>query len=306
MPIKIPNDLPALKQLEKEKVNLIINETAIQQDIRPMKIILLNLMPTKRKTEVQFARLLGNSPLQVELTLMTTSSYQSKNEEKSYLEKFYITLEDIKDQFYDALIITGAPIETLPFEEVGYWKELQEIILWSKTHVFQRLGVCWGAQALMYDLYSIQKHQLEKKLFGIFPHDIKPAGIRLMQGFSNNFPMPVSRHTKTKKEDVLKISDLSILAESEISGLGMVCDYKRGNIYILNHLEYDSDTLKNEYLRDLKDISSSRVPANYFPENNPSKEPENYWRPFAFLLFSNWINQLYQKTPYDLSSLLKN
>lgn len=306
MPIKIPNDLPALQQLEKEKVNLIINETAIQQDIRPMKIILLNLMPTKRKTEVQFARLLGNSPLQVELTLMTTSSYQSKNEEKSYLEKFYITLEDIKDQFYDALIITGAPIETLPFEEVGYWKELQEIILWSKTHVFQRLGVCWGAQALMYNLYSIQKHQLEKKLFGIFPHDIKPAGIRLMQGFSNNFPMPVSRYTKTKKEDVLKISDLSILAESEISGLGMVCDYKRGNIYILNHLEYDSDTLKNEYLRDLKDISSSRVPANYFPENNPSKEPENYWRPFAFLLFSNWINQLYQKTPYDLSSLLKN
>ena len=193
MPIKIPSNLPAQKQLEKEQVQLISSDTALRQDIRPMKVLLLNLMPKKRETEIQFTRLLGNSPIQVELSLMTTESYQSKNEESSYLEEFYTTLNKIKDEFFDALIITGAPVETLPFEDVAYWEELLEIINWSKTHVFQRIGVCWGAQALLYHLHGIPKHMLKKKIFGVFNHKINPAKLRLMQGFTDIFPMGFSK-----------------------------------------------------------------------------------------------------------------
>ena len=303
MPIKVPSKLPAKKQLEIEQVQLISSDTALRQDIRPMRVILLNLMPRKRDTEVQFARLLGNSPLQIELTLMTTASYQPKNEEITYLNEFYYTLDEIDNNFYDALIITGAPVETLPFEEVAYWKELVKIIEWSNTHVFQRVGICWGAQALLYHQFQIPKYTLEDKIFGIFSHQINQAKLSLMQGFTDNFPMPVSRHTETKVSDIREHSQFDILAFSERAGIGMTINNNNDDFFIFNHLEYDFDTLHKEYERDLNTNQKILVPENYYPENNINKLPTNVWRPFAFLLFANWVNQLYQKTPYDLSTL---
>ena len=303
MPIKVPSKLPAKKQLEVEQVQLISSDTALRQDIRPMKVLLLNLMPRKRDTEIQFARLLGNSPLQIELTLMTTASYQPKNEETTYLNEFYYTLDEIKNNFYDALIITGAPVETLPFEEVAYWKELVNIIKWSDTHVFQRVGICWGAQALLYHQFQIPKYSLEDKIFGIFSHQINQAKLRLMQGFTDNFPMPVSRHTETKISDIKEYCQFDILAYSERAGIGMIINNNNDDFFIFNHLEYDFDTLHKEYQRDLNTNQKILMPENYYPENNIKNLPTNIWRPFAFLLFANWLNQLYQKTPYDLSTL---
>ena len=303
MPIKVPSKLPAKKQLEVEQVQLISSDTALRQDIRPMKVLLLNLMPRKRDTEIQFARLLGNSPLQIELTLMTTASYQPKNEETTYLNEFYYTLDEIKNNFYDALIITGAPVETLPFEEVAYWKELVNIIKWSDKHVFQRVGICWGAQALLYHQFRIPKYSLEDKIFGIFSHQINQAKLRLMQGFTDNFPMPVSRHTETKISDIEKYLQFDILAHSEKAGIGMIINNHNDDFFIFNHLEYDFDTLHKEYQRDLNTNQKILMPENYYPENNIKNLPTNIWRPFAFLLFANWLNQLYQKTPYDLSTL---
>ena len=303
MPIKVPSKLPAKKQLEVEQVQLISSDTALRQDIRPMKVLLLNLMPKKRDTEIQFARLLGNSPLQIELILMTTASYQPKNEETTYLNEFYYTLDEIKDNFYDALIITGAPVETLPFEEVAYWKELVKIIEWSDKHVFQRVGICWGAQALLYHQFQIPKYSLEDKVFGIFSHQINPAKLRLMQGFTDNFPMPVSRHTETKISDIREYLQFDILAYSQKAGIGMIINNNNDDFFIFNHLEYDFDTLHKEYQRDLNTNQKIVMPENYYPENNIEKLPTNIWRPFAFLLFANWLNQLYQKTPYDLSTL---
>ena len=303
MPIKVPSKLPAKKQLEVEQVQLISSDTALRQDIRPMKVLLLNLMPRKRDTEIQFARLLGNSPLQIELTLMTTASYQPKNEETTYLNEFYYTLDEIKNNFYDALIITGAPVETLPFEEVAYWKELVNIIKWSDTHVFQRVGICWGAQALLYHQFQIPKYSLEDKIFGIFSHQINQAKLRLMQGFTDNFPMPVSRHTETKISDIKEYCQFDILAYSERAGIGMIINNNNDDFFIFNHLEYDFDTLHKEYQRDLNTNQKILMPENYYPGNNIKNLPTNIWRPFAFLLFANWLNQLYQKTPYDLSTL---
>ena len=306
MPIKIPNKLPARQQLEKEQIQLISSETALRQDIRPMKVLLLNLMPKKRETEVQFARLLGNSPLQIELTLMTTASYTPTNEEKGYLDEFYFKLDDIKNHFFDALIITGAPVETLPFEEVNYWNELQDIINWSLTHVFQRMGVCWGAQALLFYRYSIPKHQLKEKIFGVYDHKINPARLRLMQGFTDIFPMPISRYTETRHEDIKIIPSIEVLAESSTTGIGMIIDNQTDDLFIFNHLEYDVNTLDQEYQRDLKAKKNILLPFNYYPNDNPNNKPLNKWRPFAFLLFANWLNQLYQKTPYDLTTLARN
>ena len=303
MPIKVPAKLPAKKQLEVEQVQLISSDTALRQDIRPMKVLLLNLMPRKRDTEIQFARLLGNSPLQIELTLMTTASYQPKNEETTYLNEFYYTLDEIKNNFYDALIITGAPVETLPFEEVAYWKELVNIIEWSDKHVFQRVGICWGAQALLYHQFQIPKYSLDDKIFGIFSHQINQAKLRLMQGFTDNFPMPVSRHTETKISDIKEYLQFDILAYSQRAGIGMMINNNNDDFFIFNHLEYDFDTLHKEYERDLNTNQKILMPENYYPENNIKNLPTNIWRPFAFLLFANWLNQLYQKTPYDLSTL---
>ena len=303
MPIKIQHDLPARSVLEEENVDLIISNEAMRQDIRPLRILLLNLMPKKKETEIQFARLLGNSPLQIELTLMTTASYTPKNTEQGYLRRYYRRLDDIRDEFFDAILITGAPIETMPFDQVDYWPELVEIFNWSQSHCFRRLGICWGAQALLYHLYGIEKHQSAEKTFGIFNHQVMENTSRLMKGFTDNFPMPVSRYTYNRRDDFEAVDQLDLLAWSAESGPGMVRDGTTGDIFILNHLEYDADTLAAEYHRDAGQGLDTALPANYFPDDDPSAAPVNYWRPFAFLLMANWMHDLYQDTPFDLTQL---
>jgi homoserine O-succinyltransferase len=303
MPIKIPDTLPARETLRSEDVDLIDSSSASRQDIRPMKVLLLNLMPKKAQTEIQFARLLGASPLQVELTLMTTASYSPRNVAQEHLIEFYRTLDDIRDEHFDALIVTGAPIETLPFEDVKYWRELTEIIEWSKTHVFRRLGICWGAQALMKVIYGIEKFQMDAKLFGIYDHNLQHcSGTRLMQGFIDRFPMPVSRFTANRADDI-ESAGLEVLAKSEESGVAMARCSRSGDLFILNHLEYDADTLGQEYMRDKDAGADTLMPEHYYPNNDDSQEPVNRWRPYAFLLFNNFINELYQDTPFDLSQI---
>lgn len=303
MPIKIQHDLPARTVLEGENVDLIVSEKAQRQDIRPLRILLLNLMPKKKETEIQFARLLGNSPLQIELTLMMTASYTPKNTEPGYLRRYYRSLDDVRDEFFDAILITGAPVETLPFEAVDYWPELVEIMQWSQTHCFRRLGICWGAQALLYHFHGIPKHQLADKKFGVFGHRVMENTSRLMKGFTDNFPMPVSRHTHNQREDIAAASAIQVLADSAEAGPGMVRDRGNGDLFILNHLEYDADTLAAEYRRDADAGLDTAVPANYFPGDDPAQAPVNYWRPFAYLLITNWLHDLYQDTPFDLTEL---
>ena len=303
MPIKIHDNLPARKLLQNEIVDVIDSSTAEKQDIRPLKFVLLNLMPKKFETEVQFARLLGASPLQIELTLMTTETYSTKNTKKEHLIEFYKTLDDIKNNFYDALIITGAPVETVPFKEVKYWNELNKIILWSKKNVFRKIGVCWGAQALLKVLHNVEKHTMDKKLFGVYDHNLnQKIRYRLMQGFIDRFPMPVSRYTEIKKNDIQK-AGLEILAYSSSSGLGMVRCPKSKDLFILNHLEYDAVTLKDEFLRDKSQNTLIDIPANYFPNDDISLEPINRWRPYAFLLFINFINEVYQDVPFNFTNV---
>ena len=254
MPIKIHDNLPARKLLQNEIVDVIDSSSAEKQDIRPLKFLLLNLMPKKLETEVQFARLLGASPLQIELTLMTTETYSPKNTKKEHLIEFYKTLDDIKNNFYDVLIITGAPVETVPFQEVKYWNELNKIILWSSKNVFRKIGVCWGAQALLKVLHNVEKYTMDKKLFGVYDHNLnQDKRYRLMQGFIDRFPMPVSRYTENNKDEIEQ-AGLEILAYSADSGLGMVRCPKTKDLFILNHLEYDAITLKDEFLRDKSKI----------------------------------------------------
>ena len=306
MPIKIQDDLPARTVLEGENVDLIISGEAVKQDIRPLKLLLLNLMPKKKETEIQFARLLGNSPLQVELTLMTTASYTPRNTEPGYLRRYYRNLDDVRDDYFDAIIITGAPVETLPFEDVNYWPELQEIFDWSKTHCFRRLGICWGAQALLNHLHGVPKHGLDAKCFGVFDHQVTENMSRLMKGFTDNFPMPVSRYTFNGRDDILAADGLELLAESQIAGPGMVRDKSTGDIFILNHLEYDAETLAAEYHRDAAEGLETALPYNYFPNDDPTQVPINFWRPFAYLFMANWLHDLYQATPFDLKNLAKD
>ena len=299
MPIKIHDHLPARELLLDEVVDVINSSSAEKQDIRPLRFLLLNLMPKKLQTEVQFARLLGASPLQIELTLMTTETYVPKNTKKEHLIEFYKTLDDIKDNFYDVLVITGAPVETVPFEDVKYWQELKEIILWSSTNVFRKIGICWGAQALLKVLHNIEKHSMKEKLFGVFDHNLnQEKQYRLMQGFINRFPMPVSRYTENKENEIVT-SGLEILAFSKKSGIGMVRCPKTKDLFILNHLEYDAITLKEEFLRDKSENIETEIPENYFPNNDATKDPINRWRPYAFLLFTNFINEVYQDVPFD-------
>ena len=299
MPIKIHDNLPARELLLDEVVDVINSSSAEKQDIRPLRFLLLNLMPKKLQTEVQFARLLGASPLQIELTLMTTETYVPKNTKKEHLIEFYKTLDDIKYNFYDVLIITGAPVETVPFEDVKYWQELKEIILWSSTNVFRKIGICWGAQALLKVLHNIEKYSMKEKLFGVFDHNLnQEKQYRLMQGFINRFPMPVSRYTENKENEIIT-SGLEILAFSKKSGIGMVRCPKTKDLFILNHLEYDAITLKEEFLRDKSENIETEIPENYFPNNDATKDPINRWRPYAFLLFTNFINEVYQDVPFD-------
>ncbi|MBR2650463.1 MAG: homoserine O-succinyltransferase [Clostridia bacterium] len=307
MPIKIPNDLPAVKTLADENIFVMTERRAITQDIRPLKILLLNLMPKKIETETQFSRLLGNSPLQVELELIHTKSHKAKNVSEEHLLSFYKTFDEIKDNYYDGLIITGAPVEHMHFCEVEYWDELAEIMEWSKTHAHSTMHICWGAQAGLYYHYGIDKHMLDKKLFGVFPHTADYKHSMLFRGFDDVFMVPQSRHTTVYREDIEAVPELKILASSEECGVYAVMSKKGNRFFITGHSEYDADTLKGEYLRDKGLGKPIEIPKNYFPEDDEEKPPIVSWRAHANLLFSNWLNYfVYQTTPYDISAVADN
>ncbi len=304
MPIKIPNELPATKTLTEENIFVITETRALTQDIRPLKIAILNLMPTKIETETQLARLLGNTPLQVELTLLHTESYKSKNINEEHMLSFYKTFEEVKDETFDGMVITGAPVEQMPFEEVIYWDELCRIFEWTKTHVTSTFHICWGAQAGLYYHYGIDKHPLPEKLFGVYDHKVEYASSILFRGFDEVFRAPHSRHTTILREDVEKVPQLKILASSEEAGLYVVSTDRGRQIFVTGHSEYDRDTLKKEYLRDVNAGLPISVPFQYFPDDDPTKDPVVTWRSHANLLYSNWLNYfVYQVTPYDISQI---
>ena len=304
MPIKIPNNLPAVNILAKENI-FVMNETrALSQDIRPLKFVIVNLMPTKIETETQLLRLLSNTPLQMEITLLKMNSYISRNISEEHMKNFYKTFDDIKNEKFDGLIITGAPVETIEFEKVDYWKELTEILKWSNRHVFSTLYICWGAQAGLYYHYGIKKYPLKEKLFGIYPLELNDSNIALFRGFDEIFYIPQSRHTEVKEEDINKIEELEILAKSPEAGVSIVRTKDKRKIFVTGHMEYDRMTLANEYNRDIKLGKKIEVPFNYYPENNPEKIPLFTWRGHANLFFINWVNHhVYQETPYDLNEL---
>ena len=304
MPIKIPNDLPATAVLEKENIFVITETRAITQDIRPLKIAILNLMPTKVETETQFVRLLGNTPLQVELELLHTKTHKSKNTSQEHLLTFYKTFEEVKDKKFDGLVITGAPVELMDFEEVEYWEELKEIMEWSKTNVTSTLHICWGAQAGLYYHYGIPKYTLDKKLFGVYKHKLDRKTAILFRGFDDEFYVPHSRHTDVKREDVEAVPDLKILASSDEAGLYVAATDLGRQIYVMGHSEYDADTLKKEYFRDKEAGKKIDLPVNYFENDDPSLPPRVTWRSCANLFYSNWLNYfVYQTTPYDLNKI---
>ena len=304
MPIKIPNDLPAVKVLNDENIFVMTESRATTQDIRPLRILLLNLMPKKIETETQLSRLLGNTPLQVELELIRTKTHQSKNTSEEHLLAFYKTFDDVREQNFDGMIITGAPVENLPFEEVEYWDELCNIMEWSKTHVHSTLHICWGAQAGLQYHFGIPKYPLEKKMFGIFPHKVDYKRSILFRGFDDTFMAPHSRHTETRREDLEKIPRLKILASSEEAGLYAAMTGSGKQIFITGHSEYDALTLDAEYKRDVALGRPIEIPKNYYPDDDPSKEPQVCWRSHANLLFSNWLNYfVYQTTPFDIEKV---
>ena len=301
MPIKIPDNLPATSILEGENIFVMYENRAYTQDIRPLKILLLNLMPTKIVTETQLLRLLGNSPLQVEVDFIYTASYSPTNTPQEHLIKFYETFDNVKSRNYDGMIITGAPVEQVPFEQVAYWKELCEILEWSQTHVFSTLHICWGAQAGLYYHYGIPKYDLPQKMFGVFPHTILTKHDKLFRGFDDVFQVPHSRHTEIRREDIERVPALEVLSESELSGVYAVADIGRRQFFLTGHSEYDPLTLKAEYDRDVSQGLPIQVPHNYYPGDDPSRPPVVNWRGAANLLFSNWLNYyVYQETPFDL------
>lgn len=304
MPIKIPNELPATKVLTDENIFVMTETRAITQDIRPLKILLLNLMPTKIATETQLSRLLGNTPLQVELSFIHTKSHQSKNTPQEHLFSFYQTFDDVKMNKYDGLIITGAPVEHLEFEEVEYWDELCQIMEWSKTHVHSTFHICWGAQAGLYYHFGIKKYPLPEKLFGVFEHRVERKSSILFRGFDDKFFVPHSRHTTVRREDVENVPALKILAASPVAGLYAVSTENGKQVFITGHSEYDADTLKKEYFRDKEAGLPIHVPYNYFPNDDDTQEPIVRWRSHANLLYANWLNYIvYQTTPYELDTL---
>jgi len=304
MPIRIPNDLPAAGVLQQENIFVMDQDRAVQQDIRPLEIVLLNLMPTKIVTETQLSRLLGNTPLQVNLTLMHTTSHVAKNVSQDHLLSFYKSFEELKDRKFDGMVITGAPVEKLEFEDVDYWPELCRIMEWSKTHVHSTLHICWGAQAGLYYHYGIGKQDLPEKMFGVFPHEADYKRAILLRGFDDIFWVPHSRHTTISRADVEAVPGLKILASSKEAGVYAIMNKNGHQIFITGHSEYDPDTLKNEYLRDKNLGLPIRVPENYFPNDDDTREPIVRWRGHANLLFSNWLNYfVYQTTPYDIMAI---
>ena len=308
MPIKVQTNLPAIKILEGENIFVMPEERAMAQDIRPLKIVILNLMPTKVVTETQLLRLLGNSPLQVDIELLQMATHKSKNTSRRHLTTFYKTFDEIKSQKFDGMIITGAPVEQLDFEEVDYWDELCEIMDWSKKNVYSVLHICWGAQAGLYHRYGIRKYEFKEKLSGVFEHTILNPLHPLLRGFDDKFMLPHSRYTGVVEEDIYNYENpkLEILAKSKDAGVSIIGKKNGRAFYVLGHAEYDRETLANEYFRDINKGLDIKMPANYFPDNDPTKTPPMVWRSSASLLFSNWLNYyVYQQTPYDLEDLKK-
>ena len=304
MPIRIPNNLPATGILQNENIFVMTETRAVTQDIRPLEIVLLNLMPTKIVTETQLTRLLGNTPLQVHLELMHTSSHKSKNVSEEHLLSFYKTFDELKDRKFDGMVITGAPVELMEFEDVDYWEELCRIMEWSKTHVHSTFHICWGAQAGLYYHYGIPKQKLDGKLFGVFEHRADYKRSILLRGFDDAFYVPHSRHTTVRREDIENTEGLKIIASSEKAGIYAVMSKEGRQIFVTGHSEYDPETLKNEYLRDKKLGLDIAVPENYFPGDDPEKDPIVRWRGHGNLLFSNWLNYfVYQTTPYDIMTI---
>ena len=303
MPIKIPNALPATETLLSENIFVMTETRALSQDIRPLKILLLNLMPTKVETETQLARLLGNTPLQVELELIHTSTHKSKNVSQEHLLAFYKTFDDVKHKHYDGMIITGAPVEKMDFEEVTYWDELCEIMEWTKTHVTSTFHICWGAQAGLYYHFGINKYPLKEKMFGVFPHKVERRSSMLFRGADDIFMAPHSRHTEIKREDIEKVPELRIIATSEEAGIYALATDSGKQIFITGHSEYDADTLKKEYFRDKNLGLEIKVPKNYFPDDDDTRDPVVSWRSHANLIYSNWLNYyVYQVTPYEIKA----
>ncbi|MEE3499135.1 MAG: homoserine O-succinyltransferase [Ruminococcus bromii] len=306
MPIKVQSNLPAIKVLESENIFVMPDDVALRQDIRPLKILILNLMPTKIATETQLLRLLGNSPLQVDIELLQMASHTSKNTSTHHLTTFYKTFNQIKNETFDGLIITGAPVEHLEFEEVDYWDELCEIMEWSKHNVYSTFHICWGAQAGLYYHYGIKKYRLDKKLSGIYSHKVLNPNHPLMRGFDDTFELPQSRYTGVHEADVRKCPYLEILSISDMAGVSVVVNKTGRQVYVTGHAEYDRETLANEYFRDKNKGLNPDIPYNYFPQDDASKTPPMVWRSNATLLYTNWLNYfVYQATPYDLHELLE-
>jgi len=303
MPIKIPATLPAHDVLRREGVMVMSEETALRQDIRPLQIGLLNLMPKKVQTETQFARLIGATPLQIELTLIRMSEHEPKNTSAAHLETFYQPFREARERHFDGLIVTGAPIEHLDFEAVGYWSELREVFDWTQTHVHSTMGVCWGGMAMLHHFHGIPKHMLPAKAFGCFRHQRIAPSSNLLQGFSDSFVVPVSRWTEVRDEDLQLHPELRVLIHSEEVGPCLIEDAGHRAFYMFNHLEYDSTTLKEEYDRDVASGSPVDTPVDYFPDDDPAQPPENRWRSHGALLYGNWINGIYQTTPFELERL---
>ncbi|MCI9648171.1 homoserine O-succinyltransferase [Oscillibacter sp.] len=304
MPIKIPNQLPATKTLTEENIFVMTETRAITQDIRPLQILLLNLMPAKADTETQLARVLGNTPLQIELELISPAGHISRNTSQEHMLSFYKTFDEVKSRTFDGLVITGAPVEHLPFEEVDYWPELCGIMEWSKSHVHSTLHICWGAQAGLYYHYGVPKRQLDRKLFGVFRHTLEDPNFILFRGFDDTFWVPHSRNTTVDREDIQAVPELKILSSSPEAGVYAVKTAQGRQVFLMGHAEYDRDTLKKEYLRDVAAGVDIQLPRHYFPQDDPAREPLVRWRSCAHLLYGNWLNYcVYQTTPYDIGGI---
>jgi homoserine O-succinyltransferase/O-acetyltransferase len=304
MPVKIPDALPASDILAAENIFVMKESRAYHQDIRPLRIAILNLMPTKIATETQLLRLLGNTALQVEVVLLHPATHESKNTAQQHLETFYKTIEEVREEKFDGLIITGAPVEQMPFEQVTYWDELRMIMEWKKTHVFSTLFICWAAQAALQHFYDIPKYPLDRKVFGVYRHRVLDPKVKLVRGFDDVFDAPHSRHTEVREADLEKIPDLQLLATSQEAGVYLAATRDGKNVFVTGHSEYDALTLKAEYDRDVQAALAIEVPVNYYPDNDPSRTPYVSWRSHANLLFANWLNYyVYQETPYDLNEI---
>lgn len=305
MPVIIPTELPAYDIMKNENIFVMNKNRAEGQDIRPLEIALVNLMPTKIETETQFVRLLSNSPIQINVEFVHTVTHKARNISESHMNNFYKNIKEIKYNKYDAMIITGAPVELMEYEEVDYWEEIKEILDFSLTNVTSTMYICWGAQAALYHFYKLQKKMLNAKIFGVFEHEKKHETCMLLNGFDDIFYVPHSRHTEVTKEDIKSVSELAILAESKDAGVHIATTDDYSKIFVMGHSEYDSLTLKNEYDRDVSQGKSINIPINYYPGNDPTKSPYVKWRSHANLLFKNWINIIYQETPFDINEIGK-